>query len=334
MRNNHKIYLASFIFVSLTGSAALAKPIYDCAEAISAEELDSQQESMRQFAAIATVSYVPRNSKLAIWDTDTNQWHIGNSGSALRSGDAVCLIAGVEPAMIRQSSEDHAGLKAVEADQLPFVIKGEQTTLPSSKISTYIGEIDWPTSREIAAIERGLGRPGRQRTGATRGMSVGSTPRAVYLGGAGVRPDITKQKMLIGLENQMWGWCSTDERVAVFDHEERLATLNPFEPEKSSLIKGATEIRISTSSDGFRKIDIEWINDKDLPIPDWIKQSDDALLIGIWLSEHDSGEYQWIGHSLLHRLARSRPAALYYLAHRSNCGSGHSYKPSLNLVRN
>lgn len=334
MGSHNKFYLTCFFLTSLAGSAASSRPVDRCSDAPEVQQLDAEQERARLYAATAILSYVPRSSDIAIWDADSGQWHAGTSGSALRSGDAVCVTAGVSPAMIRSSSGEDGEMIAVTGDQQPFIVEGRKIALPSSITMAWMDDIDWPTGREMAAIERGLGRAGRQRTGATRGMSVGSTPRAVYLGGAGLPAGITRQKMLIKLDRQMWGWCSTDEQVIIFDGEKRLAQLSPFEPQKLLPIKDATEIRIASDSGTARKIAIEWITDKDLPIPDWIKAAKDPLLSAIWLSEHESGEYQWIGHTILDGLAQSRPAALHYLAHRSNCGRGYSYKPSLEIVRN
>lgn len=282
--------------------------------------------------AIAVVNFVPRGSTAVIWRANTRSWELANAGSVLVAGDAVCLLGGTRPAIVRIATDKGSQLVRLTSGPTPLMLGGEQTEQLSTKAAEWLATVDWPSPNEVAAIERSANSSSRARTGATRGMSIGSTPRAVYLESTGGLADSKAQKITIGLSEYLWGWCGSDQVAKTIGGATTSGNIKPFEPFPFSAIKGAGEVGIFEGGNKKRRYTLEWIDENALPLPIWVIKSQDPLLKALWLAEHESGDFQLLGHSMLNALVQSRPVALHYLAHRSECGSGYIFRPGLNIV--
>lgn len=332
MRNGHNslIVLALAVCATMVPSSAQAEAP-DCHHTTEVSRASATPDPGDVLAATAAV-VTGRDGSFVIWRAARKEWETGLTGSLLAPGDAICARS-TSRVFVRHVIDGQTKTLSLPGGGEPMIIPGSRRKAPSADALQFLAGLDWPTASESAAIERALiraasGRAPRQRSGATRGMSVGSTPRAVYLDPVTSLDDVASQTFVRGLDQYLWGWCGQDMEGIYSSENGVSGPLDPFVAIDRAEFGDASSIRLLGSGNS-REFAVEWVGEKDLPRPGWMRGRTDPLLHALWLIAEGGGRYQAQGYSMLHALAGERPAALHYLAYLSNCGGGPTYAPEL-----
>lgn len=296
-----------------------------CGDIVTADSVEGVQPDVATIVEAAAV--ISRTSGAAmVRRAGAKDWRKAQSGSLLAAGDHVCASSPVGWVVVRTSG---GRLTQIDITHAPFRVDGPSYPGLPKAAHAFLAGLDWPSLAELTAIERSLTGSGRARGGMTRGMSIGSTPRAVFLEGESALAGIAAQRIDSKLASLLWGWCGGTQSGDMISKNQTVATLTSFRALPMASIKGVDSLRIADNAGAFKMIGLTWIAASDLPRPDWMKGEPDPLLWGLWLAEHPSGEYRIQGYSMLDRIAADRPSASHYLAHHSNCGQGYNYRPAL-----
>ncbi|WP_422059710.1 hypothetical protein [Sphingopyxis sp.] len=305
----------------LPSGASAAEPV--CGAIIAVQD-DVKPDPAFFIQAVAVISRTL--GPAAIQRADTKSWRVAASGTPLLAGDRVCATGANGWTIVR----GQVGRETrIDAASTPLIVDGPPVRKFPVAARDFIASLDWPSLAELTAIERSLTGSGRRRGGVTRGMSIGSTPRAVYLAGDSALGTVPVQLLDRKLANVLWGWCGEDQSGDVLRAKTVTGTLENFSRLPAKAIQDADTIRIADNGGALQDIGLKWVTAADLPRPDWIKSDGDPLLWGLWLAEHPSGQFRIQGYSMLDALAATRPAAFHYLAHHSNCGQDYQYRPAM-----
>lgn len=296
-----------------------------CSDIVAAASVEGVQPDIATIITAAAV--ISRASGAAIVRrAGAKDWQKAQSGTLLAAGDQVCASGPVGWVVVRTSG---GRLTQIDITHAPFRVDGPTYPSLTKAAHAFLAGLDWPSLAELTAIERSLTGSGRTRGGMTRGMSIGSTPRAVFLEGDSALADMATQQIDRKLASLLWGWCGGSQSGDMMSKDQSVTTLESFRTLPMASIKGVDSLRIADNAGVFKMIGLVWVTATDLPRPDWMRGEPDPLLWGLWLAEHPSGEYRIQGYSMLDRIAAERPSASHYLAHHSNCGQGYRYRPAL-----
>jgi hypothetical protein len=321
-------YAAISLALSLWGTepARAATPPAACPDTIAQAPSDTTDPSAILLAT-AVIHQAPPATRIAIWRAADGRWQAGQSGSLLVPGDAVCLLPQSAPAFLRGLEGNPETLTEVRAGLAPLTIPGSAGRAPNPAERAWLATLEWPSVGEVAALERTLRTTSRStRTGATRGMSIGSTPRAIYLEGAAGLPKGSRQVLSPGLTAYMWGFCGVG-LTGVVEGAPQPGTLTPWQPVAGAALNGASKVTFGSGGPDAKSYAIAWTDFAKLPKPPWLKRPDRSMSYALWLAVHDSGEYVWLAHSLLADITAS-PAAYHYLAYQAGqCLGAPPYRP-------
>ena len=296
-----------------------------CGDILAAASVEGGQHDIATIIEAAAV--ISRSSGAAIVRrAGAKDWRKAPSGTLLAAGDQVCASGPVGWVVVRTP---RGRLTQIDITHAPFRVDGPKYPSLPKAAHAFLTGLDWPSLAELTAIERSLTGSGRTRGGMTRGMSIGSTPRAVFLEGESAFAGIVTQRIDSKLARLLWGWCGGAQSGDMISKNQTVTTLESFRPLQMASKKGVDSLRLTDNAGAFKVIGLAWVAASDLPRPDWMKGEPDPLLWGLWLAEHPSGEYRIQGYSMLDRIAADRPSASHYLAHHSNCGQGYHYRPAL-----
>ena len=305
---------------ALPSGVSAAEPV--CGAVIAAQD-DVKPDPASIIQAVAVISRTI--GPVAIQRAGTKAWRVAASGTPLVAGDRVCATGPNGWAIVRG---DAGRETRIDAASTPLIVDGPPVRKFPPAARDFIASLDWPSLAELTAIERSLTGSGRRRGGVTRGMSIGSTPRAVHLAGESALSTVPVQMLDRKLANFLWGWCGENQSGDVLRAKTVAGTLESFRRLPAKAIQDADMLRITDNGGTLQEIGLKWVSASDLPRPDWIKNDGDPVLWGLWLAEHSSGQFRIQGYSMLDALAATRPAAFHYLAHHSNCGQDYQYRPA------
>lgn len=277
----------------------------------------------RQFSSTPTIR---------LTETADGQTGALEAGGYIFPGDTICLQ---NPRLVRMRAIG-VDQNAPECEQ-PLSLETNNSPM-ADELVAFLTESDWPSRYTINRMEAQVfaaQRPSssarqfgsRGRTGVTRGMSVGSTPRAMYLRD-GALPILVTQRLSESLDKLMFLDCHGGGSFQLLQGSDTVAAHGGFEPfavDAEAFDRVQIGAGASNSEDSF---EIEWIEQDQLPLPPWTPSSAHDPAWALWLVEHPSGQYVFQAHGMLISAAGSSMFAQHALMDLSECDGEYRYIPS------